>query len=644
MKPGISRKQVSKKSLNLAITKTICAMYVKKRFSGVFFFLLLGIANTWAQPELRRVEPAFWWSGMQQTQLQLMVYGRQISDLRPVVNYPGVRLIQATSVENPNYLFIDLDLAGAKPGTFEIQFQEKGKTRLVYAYRLLERQQTSAQRKGFSPADVMYLITPDRFANGDPSNDSSEGMQERLNRSFKGGRHGGDIKGIIERLDYIANMGFTAIWLNPLLENNMREYSYHGYSITDFYKVDPRFGSNALYLELIQKAHTKGVKVIMDMILNHCGSEHWWMKDLPAKDWINFGGQFVPTNHRRETIQDPYASAYDSKRNSDGWFVETMPDLNQRNKLLATYLIQNTIWWIEYADLDGIRMDTYPYPDIHFMADWNEAVLKEYPHFNVVGEEWSGNPAQVSFWQSGKVNPNGYVSKLPSLMDFPLQEAVRDAMLQSENGWESGFVRIYRILASDYLYPHPNNLVVFPDNHDMDRFFTAVKENLNWFRQGLAFLLTTRGTPQIYYGTEILMTNTPNGDHGIIRTDFPGGWPGDKTNGFTGQGLPAKASETQQWLKKFLQWRKTATAIHDGKLLHFVPEQSTYVTFRFNTAQKLMIVLNKNEQPFSLKLDRFQEALLGATTARDVFSGTVYPLNPGTLPLPPGEPLILEIY
>jgi glycosidase len=424
----------------------------------------------------------------------------------------------------------------------------------------------------------------------------------------------------------------------------MQEYSYHGYSITDFYKVDPRFGSNALYLELIEKAHAKGIKVIMDMILNHCGSGHWWMQDLPAKDWINFGGQFVPTNHRRETIQDPYASTYDSKRNSDGWFVETMPDLNQRNKLLATYLIQNTIWWIEYAGLDGIRMDTYPYPDIQFMADWNEAVLKEYPLFNVVGEEWSGNPAQVSFWQSGKTNRNGYVSKLPSLMDFPLQEAVRDAMLQSENAWESGLVRIYRTLASDYLYPNPNNLVVFPDNHDMDRFFTAVKENLNWFRQGLAFLLTTRGTPQIYYGTEILMTNTPSGDHGMIRTDFPGGWADDKTNGFTGQGLSAKAGEAQQWLRKFLLWRRTATAVHDGKLLHFVPEQSTYVTFRFNNSQKLMIVLNKNDQPFSLKLDRFQETLLGATTARDVFNGTTYPLSQGTIPLPPGEALILEIY
>ena len=617
-------------------------MRIKPFLSGILI-VLLGISTGWAQPELRRVEPAFWWAGMQNTRLQLMAYGKQISDLHPVVNYPGVRLIQTVSVENPNYLFLDLDLAGAKPGTFEILFQEKGKTRLVYAYRLLERQQGSAQRKGFSSSDVMYLITPDRFANGDPSNDTAEGMLERPNRSFKGGRHGGDITGIINRLDYISDMGFTAIWLNPLLENNMQEYSYHGYSITDFYKVDPRFGSNALYLEMIRKAHEKGIRVIMDMILNHCGSEHWWMKDLPAKDWINFGGKFVPTNHRRETIQDPYASSYDSKRNSDGWFVETMPDLNQRNKLLATYLIQNTIWWIEYAGLDGIRMDTYPYPDIQFMADWNEAVLNEYPHFNVVGEEWTGNPAQVSFWQSGKVNPNGYVSKLPSLMDFPVQEAVRDAMLQSENGWESGLVRIYRMLASDYLYPSPNNLVVFPDNHDMDRFFTAVRENLNWFKQGLVFLLTTRGTPQLYYGTEILMTNAPSGDHGIIRTDFPGGWPGDAVSGFTGQGLSQPARETQQWLRKLLQWRKTATVVHHGKLLHFVPEQSTYVFFRFDESRKLMVILNKNEQPYTLQLERFEEILQGATRAKDVLNGTIYPLGTGTLPLPPGEALILEI-
>lgn len=617
-------------------------MRIKPLFSGILF-VLLGIGTAWAQPELRRVEPAFWWAGMQNPNLQLLAYGKQISDLRPVINYPGVRLIQTVSVENPNYLFLDLDLKGAKPGTFEIQFQEKGKTRLVYTYRLLERQQESAQRKGFSPADVMYLITPDRFANGDPSNDAVEGMRERPNRSFKGGRHGGDITGIINHLDYISDMGFTAVWLNPLLENNMQEYSYHGYSITDYYKVDPRFGSNALYLEMIHKAHEKGIKVIMDMILNHCGSEHWWMKDLPTKDWINFGGQFVPTNHRRETIQDPYASAYDHKRNSDGWFVETMPDLNQRNPLLATYLIQNTIWWIEYANLDGIRMDTYPYPDIQFMADWNEAVLNEYPYFNVVGEEWTGNPAQVSFWQSGKVNPNGYSSKLPSLMDFPLQEAVRDAMLQSENGWESGLVRIYRMLASDYLYPNPRNLVVFPDNHDMDRFFTAVQQNLNWFKQGLVLLLTTRGTPQLYYGTEILMTNTPSGDHGIIRTDFPGGWQGDPINGFTGKGLPEPARETQQWIRKLLQWRKTASVVHHGKMLHFVPEQSTYVTFRFDDSTKLMVILNKNEKPYSLKLDRFEEILQGATQGKDVLKGTLYALRTGVLDLPPGEALILEI-
>lgn len=617
-------------------------MNVRTLFAPLFLFLFL-VSGAQAQQEIRRVEPAFWWTGMQHTELQLLVYGRQISELHPVIDHPGVRLAQVIKVESPNYLFLDLDLSGAKPGSFSILFQEKGKTKLTYTYRLLERGKDAAQRKGFNPADVMYLITPDRFANGDPSNDSATGMLESVNRDFKGGRHGGDIQGIIDRLDYIAGMGFTAIWLNPLLENNMKEYSYHGYSITDFYKVDPRFGSNELYLDLIKKSHAKGIKIIMDMILNHCGSEHWWMKDLPAKDWINFGGKFVPTNHRRETIQDPYASAYDIQRNADGWFVETMPDLNQRNKLLATYLIQNTIWWIEYADLDGIRMDTYPYPDKDFMARWNEAVLREYPHFNIVGEEWSGNPALVAFWQRGKVNPNGYSSQLPSLMDFPIQESVRDAMLKKESTYESGLNIIYRMLSNDFLYADPFNLVVFPDNHDMDRYYTAVGENLNWFKQGLAFILTTRGTPQIYYGTEILMTNAPSGDHGSIRTDFPGGWPGDKVNAFTGQGLSQEARATQEWLRKLLNWRKTASAIHSGKLLHFAPDQSTYVTFRYNEAQKIMVILNKNEKAHTLQLERFAEVLQGASTATDVLTGKTYALNSGSIALPPAEALILEI-
>lgn len=614
----------------------------------IFFYLIISLlccnASVVAQQKIEHVEPAFWWVGMKNPTLQVLVHGADIASLNPVIEHPGVRLAQTIKVESPNYLFLDIALNGAKPGSFNIHFQEKGKTKLSYTYRLLERAPNAAQRIGFNPSDVMYLITPDRFANGDPSNDNIPALYEKINRGFKGGRHGGDIKGIAERLGYIADMGFTAIWLNPLLENNQPEYSYHGYSITDFYKVDARFGSNEAYVDLVRQAHAKGIKVIMDMIVNHCGSEHWWMKDLPATDWINFQGNFVPTTHRRETVQDPYAAAIDVKAHSDGWFVSTMPDLNQRNALLATYLIQNTIWWIEYAGLDGIRMDTYPYPDKNFMSAWTRAVMEEYPNFNVVGEEWTSLPSLVSFWQRGKVNANGYVSYLPSLMDFPIQENLRDALLQEdENAWEGGFVRLYRTLAQDFLYPTPSNLVVFGDNHDMDRFYTAVKENLPLFKQGLLFLLTTRGTPQIYYGTEILMTNTPSGDHGAIRSDFPGGWSGDATNAVTGQGLSGQALETQRWLKQLLNWRKTATAIHEGKLLHFVPEQSVYVYFRSNGSQTFMVVLNKNKKPHTLALGRFAEALGDAKEAKDVLSGRIFSLKSGSLSLEPMEALLLEI-
>lgn len=617
---------------------------MKSRTLFAAMFLLAGyIQQVQGQAEIRRVEPAFWWAGMKNPNLQLLVYGPQISELTPVVSHPGVSVKQTIRLENPNYLFIDLDLSGAKPGAFDIGFQQKGKTVRSYTYRLLEREKSSSLRKGFDPTDVMYLITPDRFANGDPSNDNMEGMHERLNRTFKGGRHGGDIKGIADHLDYIAGMGFTAIWLNPLLENNMKEYSYHGYSTTDFYKVDPRYGSNEDYVDLIRKAHSKNIRIIMDMILNHCGSEHWWMKDLPSKDWINYDGKFAPTSHRMEVVLDPYASAADKKMYTDGWFVETMPDMNQRNPLMATYLIQNTIWWIEYSGLDGIRMDTYPYPDAGFMSDWTKAVLEEYPHFNMVGEVWNANPAIVSYWQRGKINSDGYVSYLPSLMDFPVQETLGKALPQKETRYDSGLILLYRIMVNDFLYPDAANLVVFPDNHDMDRFYTRVGENLNWFKQGVLFLLTTRGIPQIYYGSEALMTNAPSGDHGSIRSDFPGGWQGDKVNAFTGQGLSKEAAETQQWMKKLLTWRKTASAVHYGKLLQFVPEDGVYVFFRYDEKQKVMVIVNKNEQPYSLKLDRFAEALQGATQAYDVLGGKPVSLQSGALALQPGQGLLLEI-
>lgn len=592
------------------------------------------------QNSIERVEPPNWWVGMKNPNLQLLIYGDSIGYLNPIIDYPGISLRQVRKVQSPNYLFLDLAIdATAQASEVPIIFYHHDKIVAEYNYPLLARETKGDAIKGFDNSDVMYLITPDRFANGDMSNDELPGMREKLNRSFGGGRHGGDIEGIIQRLDYIKDMGFTAIWLNPLLENDMKEYSYHGYSTTDFYRVDARFGTNEDYKRLSKMAQEKGIKLIMDMIVNHCGSFHWWMEDLPMDDWINQWPTYTGTNHRKTLVQDPYASQLDRKIFTDGWFVATMPDLNQRNPLMANYLIQNGIWWIEYLRLSGIRMDTYPYPDMDYMTEWTSRIMEEYPHFNVVGEEWYGDPAIVSYWQKDKINPNGYTSDLRSLMDFPLQQAVVNAVNEPE-GWGTGWITLYETLALDFLYANPSELVVFPDNHDMMRVFSQVKEDYVKFKLANAFFATIRGVPQFYYGTEILMPSS--GDHGDVRSDFPGGWRGDTINAFTGEGLTLQQKDAQQWLKKLLNWRKTATAIHNGKLTHFLPENKVYVYFRYNEAQSIMVILNKNEADHDLDLARFSECLMDISSAKDVLNGTEY-LMKDSISLSPNTVLILEL-
>ena len=599
------------------------------------------MTGTIGTAQVDRIEPPSWWTGMKNTSLQLMVHGQDIADYRVNIAYPGVSLVSVDRTTNNNYLFINLDLDPAtEAGTFAIEFIKDDKTVYTHEYELLQRQEGSADRKGFTSSDVMYLLMPDRFANGDPSNDEIEGMKEGLNRRKRYGRHGGDIKGIRDHLGYIADMGFTAIWLNPVLENDMAEWSYHGYAATDFYKVDRRFGTNSEYVEMIEQAKEKGLKVIMDMIFNHCGKSHWWMDDLPADDWLSYP-EYVPTNHRRTVNQDPYASDYDRERMTRGWFVEAMPDLNQENPFLSEYLIQNSIWWIEYSGIAGIRMDTYPYPDKHMMAEWNRRVLNEYPHFNIVGEEWSLNPAIVSYWQKGQDNRDGYDGELPSLMDFPLQNAVSEALNDKED-WDGGLIKIYEMLANDFLYPDPFNLVVMPDNHDMPRFYMQLEMNRDLYRNGIVFFLTTRGIPQIYYGSEILMTHKEGDDHGYIRKDFPGGWPGDKVNAFTGQGMGSEEKNMQNMFKKLLNWRKTSAVIHSGKLKQFAPGNGTYVYFRYDDDEMVMVILNKNSSPRELDLERFSEMLGDKKSARDVLGGREYELGE-KFSLSPHKPYILEI-
>ena len=605
----------------------------------IFLFLLLYLGMG-AQNQISRIEPPNWWAGMKNPALQLMVHGQNISDLDPTILYRGVHIKQIIKVPNPNYLFIDLHIdEHTSAGTFTIQFKKGGKTVESHDYELQAREEGSAQREGFNNSDVLYLITPDRFANGDASNDNIAGLKETLNRTNKGGRHGGDIEGIKQHLGYLKDLGFTAIWLNPVLENDMEIYSYHGYSTTDYYKIDPRFGSNATYQKFCKEAKDQGVKMIMDIIVNHCGSEHWWMNDLPTDDWLNYNeGEYVQTNHRKTVIQDPHVSQIDYKMMVDGWFVKTMPDLNQRNPLLASYLIQNSIWWIEYAHLAGIRMDTYPYPHQWFMTDWTKAIMEEYPDFNIVGEEWNNNPAIVAYWQRGKNNPNGYTSDLRSLMDFPVQVACTEALVEEES-WGKGWIKLYEMIANDFQYADPDNLVIFPDNHDMQRFYSQINEDFDLFKLGIAFYLTSRGIPQFYYGTEILMTSS--GDHGIIRTDFPGGWAGDKVNARTNAGLSDQQIAAKNYFKNLLQWRKDKSVIHTGKLMHFTPHDGVYVYFRYNADEKVMVVLNKGEKK-SLELGRFSEMLGGIKTGKDIISGQSHSLET-SLTLPAKAALILEL-
>jgi glycosidase len=567
-----------------------------------------------------------------------MVHGTRISETTPSIHYDGVELVASHSVENPNYLFLDLRLSSSvKPGTFDLIFKQNGKTVCVFPYELKSREKGSSERIGFNSSDVMYLLMPDRFANGDPSNDSKSDQLEKGNRNDPDGRHGGDIKGISDHLDYIKENGYTAIWVNPVLENNMPSVSYHGYSTTDFYKVDSRFGSNADYQKLSFDAKNKGIKMVMDMIFNHCGLSHWWMKDMPMKDWINGYPNYKITNHKKATVQDPYGSESDSKEFTDGWFVPSMPDLNQRNPYLATYLIQNSIWWIEYAGLDGIRMDTYPYPDKQMMADWTRQVMDEYPNFNIVGEEWNTKVASVAFWQKGKINSNGYCSYLTSVMDFPLQDAIVQSM---NNGW--GFNHLYETLAQDYLYPNPNNLVIFAENHDTERFFSAIGEDVSKFKTAMTFLMTTRGVPQVYNGSEFLMTGLKRDGDGKMRKDFLGGWPGDPISGFTGQGLSKDQVEVQQFMKKLVNWRKDKTLIHQGKLKHYFPMDNMYVYFRYNDKETIMVILNTNPENKTLNTERFEESLHGFTNGKEVLTGANF-IDLKNIIVPGKTSLILEL-
>ncbi|RCT53914.1 glycoside hydrolase family 13 protein [Winogradskyella sp. KYW1333] len=585
--------------------------------------------------EIDKVEPPHWWIGLKNQKLQLLVKHPNIGSSHVDISHQGVNLVKVNKADSPNYLFLDLELSkSAKSGKFNIVFKQDDGSELKQTYELKERQRSAEDYLGFDSSDVIFLITPDRFVNGDPSNDIIEGLkQTNIDRSEGYERHGGDLRGMINSIDYIHELGYTAVWPTPVLINDMPQGSYHGYAITDYHKVDPRIGTLDEYKEFSSKLKERGMKLIMDQVANHCGLEHWWMKDLPFKDWVNFQENYEEhidnwnwevttySNHRRTTNQDLYASNVDHKGNTDGWFVEGMPDLNQRNPFMANYIIQNSIWWIETLGLGGIRQDTYPYPDKDFMSDWAGAIMKEYPNFSIVGEEWSYNPLLVAYWQDGKDNADGYKSNLKSSMDFPMQKAIIDG-LKEEESWDKGLVKLYEGLANDFVYVTPKDIMVFLDNHDKSRIYTEVGEDATKTKMALSYMLMMPRIPQIYYGTEILMNDTANpGDHGLIRTDFPGGWKGDTVNAFTGEGLTAEQKDMQRFLKKILNYRKNSEAMQNGETKHFAPENKTYVLARYNDSETLVHIINKNDDSFELDLTRFEELGLNGKTLKNVITG-----------------------
>lgn len=615
-------------------------MKIKNLFFSVTLFLIVTISFGQTY-KIKHLEPAFWWTGMEHKQLQILVHGDQISELSASFSYPNLKLDSVVRTSNPNYLFLYLGLNEATTaGSFDLIFKKGKKEKIRYTYDLKQRKENSAKRIGFNSSDAMYLITPDRFANAIPENDEVDNLYERKDRSEPYGRHGGDIQGIIDHLDYIQEMGFTAIWLNPVLENNHKRSSYHGYSTTDYYKTDDRFGSNADYVRLSEEASKRGIKLIMDQIMNHCGLEHWWTKDMPSEDWYHYASNVKITNHRRTTLHDPYAANSDRELFENGWFVQSMPDLNQSNRLLADYLIQNSIWWVEYADLGGIRHDTHSYAGKEFMAEYACRIMQEYPYFNIVGEEWSPNPAVLAKWQNGKNNPDGFQSCLPSLMDFPLHISLLNALRDNES-WDKGFMNLYEMLSNDFMYPDPSNLVIFPDNHDMQRFFTEINEDFDLFKTAMIYVASINRIPQIFYGTEYLAVSPGKKNDGRIRSDFLGGWEGDTVNAFTGVGLSNQQLEAQNFTRKIFNWRKNNSVIHNGSLKHFAPENGVYVYFRYNKEKTVMVILNKNQEKITLNTERFKEIISEYTAGTDIITKRKYELN--QLELPARTSLLLEL-
>jgi glycosidase len=590
---------------------------------------------------ISRVEPPHWYVGMENPNLQILLYGLNIAAFEPSLTYPGVEITEVTRVDNPNYLFVQLRLAPeTQPGqmTFELA---QGKRKFKQNYELQPRRFENNLVNGFGQQDLLYLILPDRFANGNPKNDSIKGMNDtRVNRKDERARHGGDLAGIRSKLDYIQELGVTALWLNPVQENNQPHESYHGYAMTDLYKIDPRLGTNAEYVALVAEMKQRDLKMVMDLVHNHLGNEHWLMRDLPSKDWVHNWPTFTRTTYRAITQLDPYAAQGDSKLMREGWFDNHMPDLNQKNPLLAQYLIQNNIWWVEYAGLNGFRLDTYAYPDSDFMNRCVSAIRQQYPDIGIVGEVWVHTVTESAYWVAGnKLNPAPQA--LPGVTDFPLYAAIKDGLNENFD-WDHGLRRIYYTLAQDMVYGDASKNVIFIDNHDISRAWAIFKQNMDHMKMAHTLLLTLRGIPQLYYGSELLFGNYANMGGTNVRQNMPGGWAGDTSNAFSREGRSQQQNELFDHISTIANWRKGSAAIAQGDFKHYVPEDEVYVYFRTFKNEKVMVLVNNSDKPKTVQRVRFASELGTAESAFDVLNGELTTLD-ATIQIGPKTARILEI-
>lgn len=603
------------------------------------FLLCAAMAgNAVAAISVDKIDPPYWWTGMHDTALQLQIHGNDIREAEFSTDYPGVTVDSIVRLDgNPNWQYVYLNISpDTKPGVMKLKWKS-GKKSISRDFELKERREMKGAQ-GFSASDVLYMIMPDRFASGGVKHPDANTLKNQTvdDRKNPNARHGGDLKGISDHIDYIDTLGVTAVWLNPVLENDMPGGSYHGYATTDYYRIDPRIGTNEEYAALIDTLHGKGIKMVMDMIFNHSGSHHPWALDPPASDWFNHQGDYKQTNYRLSTITDPYASEYDKDLTVNGWFVEEMPDLNQKNPHLMKYLVQNSIFWIEDAQIDGIRMDTYPYADREKMGEWIDAVMAEYPSFNIVGECWYGNPAGEQFWQTGSAiaASKGIDTRLPVVMDFPLSIMCADLkpFKIDSQAW-NGINEVYDHFALDYVYANPMNVLRFLDNHDTDRFILDMPENLDAWKQAVAMLLTVPGIPQLYYGTELLMNGSKEGSDGYVRRDVPGGFKGDKENQFVAEGRSDIQNEAFDFISKINHWRRSSEAIGKGDMKHFMPTNGVYLYRRKFGPEEVIVILNGKDENLDLDMSRYAEIIENGDRYTDILTGKDIVLRDGDKPL-----------